>query len=292
MVPFHEIFVGSRCNLQCRDCSVRGSGLASRSKAEILAAMGACAEPREGVSFSGGEPLLRSDLFAVVEAARQRGFPRIRVRTNGTLLADGRFLHQVLGAGCHHFEIKLFAADPRIHDGMTGASGSLERTWAGLESLRRAAIPRRAEQQPYFGILIPLRVDNLPHLPETVLALAALRPDRIAISWEITQEPGSRALPIIRNAINLALLNRTWVVTESLPLCLMQDLEAHVAELYLPPRVPHEQVAQCRKCVYGDICPGVPSCSSKTRVIQDIKPVAASIHVEAIRNLIRGKRAR
>jgi len=292
MVPFHEIFVGSRCNLQCRDCPVAGSGLAARSKAEILAALGACAEPHEGVSFSGGEPLLRSDFLELLEAAREFGFPRIRVRTNGTLLADGRFLHQVLGAGCHHFEIKLFAADPRIHDGMTGASGSLERTWAGMESLRRAVIPRRAEQQPFFGILIPLRLGNLPQLPETILALAALRPDRIVLSWEISQDPVSRALPIIRNAINLALLNRTWVLTESLPLCLMQDLEAHVAELYLQPRVPHERVALCRKCAYGEICPGVPSRSLKTRVIQNIKPVSASIHVDAIRNLVRTKPAR
>ncbi len=254
-----------------------------------MAAMGASAEPREGVSFSGGDPLLRSDLLDLVQAARQLGFPRIRVRTNGTLLADGRFLYQVLGAGCHHFEIKLFAADPRIHDGMTGVSGGLEQTWAGMELLRRAAIPRRADRQPFVGILIPLRRDNLPHLTETVLALAALRPDRIVLSWEITQEPATRALPVIRNAINLSLLNRIWVLTENLPICLMKDFEAHVAELYLPPRVPHAQVTQCRKCVHGESCPGVPSRFLKTRVIQDIKPVSASIHVDTIRGLVQRK---
>jgi hypothetical protein len=251
--------------------------------------MGACGEPREGVSLSGGEPLLRSDFFELIEAARQLGFARIRVRTNGILLADSRLLHQLLGAGCHHFEIKLFAADPRIHDGMTGASGSLEQTWTGMELLRRAVIPRKAEQQPFFGILIPLRMDNVAHLPETILALAALRPDRIVLSWEITQAPVSSTLPIIRNAINLSLLNRNWVLTENLPLCLMKDVEEHVAEVYIPPRVPHEQVAQCRKCVYGEICPGVPSRSLKTRVIQHIRPVLESIHLGAIQALVRRK---
>jgi hypothetical protein len=251
--------------------------------------MSSCAEPREGVSFSGGEPLLRSDLFDLVEAARRLGFSRIRLRTNGTLLADSRFLSRLLGAGCHHFEIKLFAADSRIHDGMTGASGSLEQAWAGVALLRQAVIPRRADQQPFVGILVPLRTENVPHLLETILGLASLRPDRIVLSWEITQQSVSRGLPIIRDAINLALLNRTWVLTENLPLCFMKDLEAHVAEVYLPPRVPHEHVAECRKCVYEEICPGIPSRFLKTRGIQAIKPVSASTHVEAFRGLVRRK---
>jgi pyruvate-formate lyase-activating enzyme len=287
MVSFHEIFLGSRCNLNCRDCQIRGGGLVSVSKAEILAAMSSCAEPREGVSFFGGEPLLRSDLFDLIESGRQLGFPRIRLRTNGTLLADGRFLSRLLGAGCHHFEIKLFAADSRIHDEMTGAPGSLEQAWAGVALLRRTLIPRRGEQQPFVGVLIPLRLDNVPRLPETILTLASLRPDRIVLSWEISHQPVSRGLPILRNAINLALLNRMWVLTENLPLCFMKGLEAHVAELYLPPRVPHQHVAACRKCVYEELCPGTPAPFLKTRWIQDIKPVSASPLVEAIRGLVR-----
>jgi len=292
MVPFHEVFVGSRCNLQCRECAARASGVPGRSKSEIIAALSAFAEPREGISFAGGEPLLRSDLLELIQAARELGFPRIRVRTNGTPLADPRFLHQLLGSGCHHFEIKLFAGEPRFHDRMTGVSGSLEQTWVGMESLRRAVIPGRTDQQPFLGILIPLRPDNTAHLPQTILALVALRPDRIMLSWEIATEPFLRALPAIRNAVNLALLNRTWILTENLPLCLMQELEVHVAELYLPPRIPHEKVAQCRRCVYREFCPGVPSRSVKTRLIQDIKPVSVSMHLDHIRSLVRWERAR
>jgi len=253
--------------------------------------MSACAEPREGVLVSGGEPLLRSDLVELIQAARKLGFPRIRLRTNGTPLADPRFLHHLLSAGCHHFEIKLFAAEPRFHDRMTGVSGSLDQTWSGLELLRRAVIPGRADQQPFVGILIPLREDNMPNLPETILALVGLRPDRIVLSWESTTEPFSRVLPVIRNAVNLALLNRTWILTENLALCLMKDLEVHVAELYLPPRLPHEQVAPCRRCVYRELCPGLPSRSLKTRLTQEIRPVSASVHLDAIRSLVRGRRA-
>ena len=252
--------------------------------------MSACAGPREGVLLSGGEPLLRSDLIELIQAARELGFPRIRLRTNGTPLSDPRFLHHLLSAGCHHFEIKLFAAESRFHDRMTGVPGSLEQTWSGLELLRRAVIPGRADRQPFVGILIPLRGDNVRNLPETILALVGLRPDRIVLSWESTMEPFSRVLPTIRNAVNLALLNRTWILTENLPLCLMKDLEVHVAELYLPPRLPHEQVAPCRRCVYRELCPGLPSRSLKTRLRQEIKPVSASMHLDAIRSLVRGRR--
>lgn len=289
MVPFHEVFVGCRCNLQCRQCAARASGVAGRSKSELIAAMSACAEPREGVALSGGEPLIRSDLLELIQAARELAFPRIRLRTNGTPLADPRFLHHLLSAGCHHFEVKLFAAEPRFHDRITGVSGSLEQTWAGLELLRRAVISGRTDQQPFVAILIPLREENLPHLPETILALVALRPDRIVLSWENTTDPVSRALPPVRNAVNLALLNRTWILTENLPLCLMKDLEVHVEELYLPPRIPHEQVAPCRKCVYRELCPGIPARTLKTRFSQEIKPVSTSIHLDALRRLVGGK---
>ena len=291
MIPFHEVFVGSRCNLQCRECTARTTGVAGRSKSELIAAMSACANPREGVLLSGGEPLIRSDIIELIQAARELGFPRIRLRTNGTPLADPRFLHHLLSAGCHHFEIKLFAAEPRFHDRITSVSGSLEQTWAGLELLRRALIPGRTDQQPFVGILIPLREDNAPKLPDTIIALVALRPDRIVLSWEITKDPPSRALPAVRSAVNLALLNRTWILTENLPLCLMKDLEVHVAELYLPPWIPHEQVAQCRRCVYEEFCPGIPARALKTRFSQEIKPVSSSIHVDALLSLVRGKRA-
>jgi Radical SAM superfamily len=253
--------------------------------------MSAFAEPREGLLLSGGEPLIRSDIIELIQAARELGFPRIRLRTNGTSLADPRFLQHLLSAGCHHFEIKLFAAEPRFHDRITGVSGSLEQTWAGMELLRRVMISGRTDQQPFAGILIPLREDNVSNLPETILALVALRPDRIVLSWEIATQSVSRTLPAIRNAVNLALLNRTWILTENIPLCLMKDLEAHVAELYLPPRISHEQVTRCRRCVYREFCPGIPSRSLKTRLGQELKPVSTSIHLDAIRSFVRGKRA-
>jgi hypothetical protein len=287
MVPFHEVFVGFRCNLQCRECAARTSGIAGRSKSELIAAMNASAEPREGVALWGGEPLIRSDIIDLIQAARELGFPRIRLRTNGTPLADPRFLHRLLSAGCHHYEIKLFAAAPRSHDRITGVSGSLHQTWAGVELLRRAVIPGRPDRQPFVGILVPLRGDNVASLPATILALAGLRPDRIVLSWEIATDSPSLALPTIRNAVNLALLNRTWILTENLPLCFMKDLEAHVAELYLPPRIPHEQMAPCRRCIYRDFCPGIPTRSLGARLSQEVKPVSASAHLEALRSLVR-----
>jgi hypothetical protein len=156
-----------------------------------------------------------------------------------------------------------------------------------MELLRRAVIPGRSNQQPFVGILIPLREDNVSNLPETILALVALRPDRIVLSWEIETDSVSRTLPAIRNAVNLALLNRTWILTEHIPLCLMQDLEVHVAELYLPPRIPHKQVTQCRRCVYREFCPGIPTRALKTRLGQEIKPVSTAIHLDAILSLVR-----
>jgi hypothetical protein len=245
--------------------------------------------PREGVSLYGGEPLLRGDLLDLIQAARQKGFPRIRLRTNGSLLAQDHLLCQLLEAGCQHFEIKLFAADSRVHDHMTGQVGSLHQTWTGMELVQRTQIPGGEGEPAFLGIRIPLRLENAPYLLDTMVALMSLRPHRIVISWEVTEQSFAQMLPTLQKAINICLLNRTWILTENVPLCQMGGLEAHVAELYVRTVEGCEQVEPCRRCLYADFCPGLPSKYVKAQGSRDIKPVLESAHLEDIRGLAPGQ---
>jgi hypothetical protein len=289
MVPFHEVFTGSRCNQHCQDCPAAAVGVGSHTRQEILAVLDSARPPREGVSLYGGEPLLRSDLLELIQTCRQRGFPRIRVRTNGTLLADGDLLQQLLAAGCHHFEIKLLAADPRVHDEMTARAGSLQQTWTAMERLRQVVLPGSDGEHPFLGIRLPLRSGNTEELSATILGLMPVRPDRVTLCWQIARHPYAQFLSLIHNAINLCLLNRTWILTEGLPLCQMAGFEAHVAEIYTHAPEAGEQVAQCRHCIHADVCPGIPIPYLRAQGSGDIRPVRESPHAEDIRNLVNGR---
>ena len=85
------------------------------------------------LSFSGGEPLLLSNVHDLVLHARSKGC-QVNVLTNGTLLtADALENFQSLGVSA--IQIPLLSANASVHDSLTGLPGSWEKA---LDALRRA----------------------------------------------------------------------------------------------------------------------------------------------------------
>ena len=84
------------------------------------------------LSFSGGEPLLLSNVHDLVLHARFKGC-KVNVLTNGTLLtADA--LDNYLSLGVSAIQIPLLSADASVHDYLTNVPGSWEKA---LDALRR-----------------------------------------------------------------------------------------------------------------------------------------------------------
>ena len=84
------------------------------------------------LSFSGGEPLLLSNVHDLVLLARFKGC-KVNVLTNGTLLtADALDNFRSLGVGV--LQIPLLSADASVHDYLTQVPGSWEKA---LDALRR-----------------------------------------------------------------------------------------------------------------------------------------------------------
>lgn len=84
----------SACNLKCPHCYAR-AGLESKdelSTHEALNVIDQLCRMRPGViDFSGGEPLLRKDIFELVEYAKSKidsSFTKLKLLTNGTLLTN------------------------------------------------------------------------------------------------------------------------------------------------------------------------------------------------------------
>jgi len=81
----------SRCNLHCVHCYASANDTESPSEMDtaagksLLSDLAAFGVPV--ILFSGGEPLLRSDLFELSQLAVERGI-RVALSSNGTLIAD------------------------------------------------------------------------------------------------------------------------------------------------------------------------------------------------------------
>ena len=89
-------------------------------------------------SFTGGEPLLRSDLGELIAYADGKHL-RVNLITNGTLASPER-ARSLYKAGLRTAQVSLESPDAAIHDRLCGAPGAHERTLAGIEALAAAGI--------------------------------------------------------------------------------------------------------------------------------------------------------
>jgi MoaA/NifB/PqqE/SkfB family radical SAM enzyme len=85
------------------------------------------------VRFTGGEPLLRRDLFKVLETADTSRFTTVGLQTNGLLLR--RFASQVNDSPFTHVVVSLDAVNER-NDQIRGIQGYFEKAIQGLQKIQ------------------------------------------------------------------------------------------------------------------------------------------------------------
>lgn len=90
------------------------------------------------VIFSGGEPLLRNDLYELIAYACSLGLVSV-LGTNGTLI-DTTCAFRLKEAGLKRAGISLDAASPDIHDKFRRLSGSWKKAVAAMENCKIAGL--------------------------------------------------------------------------------------------------------------------------------------------------------
>ena len=154
-----------RCNLACAHCYLdagvrRDGGAAELDTGEVTALL----DDIKGLSdetmvvLTGGEPLMRPDIFDLARHASGLGL-MVVVGTNGTLLDDGR-VAALQEAGVQAVGISLDSLDPAYHDGFRGLEGAWRRTMAGIDACRRAGL--------MFQIHFSVTDDNAAELDEMI----------------------------------------------------------------------------------------------------------------------------
>jgi radical SAM protein with 4Fe4S-binding SPASM domain len=89
-------------------------------------------------SFTGGEPLLRADLEAMISYAVKLGL-RVNLITNATLV-DASRARSLFKSGLRTAQVSLESNHPSLHDRLTKKPGSFEKTLAGIKNLKDAGI--------------------------------------------------------------------------------------------------------------------------------------------------------
>lgn len=177
--PIHgSLMVTYRCNFQCVMCDFPFKCAERVRKGErefntdrfrgIIADFARLGTP--GIGFTGGEPMLRADIYDLLACTRQHRMIS-HLNTNGYLIDDAAAA-RLVDIGVESINISLDGARPETHDRIRNHAGAFEHATAAVERLHR--LRRQKGTQ--------LRIKNVAVIDETNLEEI---PDLIRLSREI-----------------------------------------------------------------------------------------------------------
>jgi heme b synthase len=153
------------CNLACVHCRAsaeRGPYPGELSADECRSVMdGMAAISKPVIIMTGGEPLLRSDIFDLAQYGTDKGF-RMVMATNGTLVTE-EIVRKMKATGIQRVSISLDGPTAEMHDAFRKVKGSFEGSLRGIELLKKGGVE--------FQINTTITQINL-HLVPDILRLA------------------------------------------------------------------------------------------------------------------------
>lgn len=128
-----------RCNLHCVHCRCSadmnaGEGDFSTEEACRLID-DICQVAKPVLVLSGGEPLLRDDLFTIARYGTEQGL-RMCLATNGTLV-DEEACQKMIASGIRMVSLSLDGSRAELHDDFRQSPGAFEATIRAAHTLRR-----------------------------------------------------------------------------------------------------------------------------------------------------------
>ena len=152
------------CMLACKHC--RAKAMRKRHPDEITTdeAFGVVDQiaefgrPYPLVVFTGGDPLMRDDIFDIVEYATSRGM-RTAIAFSGTKLATKERLKRLMDAGISRIAISLDGSNSEIHDYFRGITGTFRTSLEILEMAREMGISRQINTT-----VTKFNIDDLPNI--------------------------------------------------------------------------------------------------------------------------------
>ncbi len=130
------------CNLACIHCRAsaeRGPYPGELSTQECLSVMDeiACIS-KPVIILTGGEPLLRPDIFDLARYGTDKGF-RMVMATNGTLMTE-ETVQKMKASGIQRISVSLDGPDAETHDAFRKVKGAFETSLKGIELAKKGGL--------------------------------------------------------------------------------------------------------------------------------------------------------
>jgi 12,18-didecarboxysiroheme deacetylase len=174
-----------RCNLKCIHCYSASADIdypdeltteEGKKLIDDLAAFGAPV-----ILFSGGEPLMRSDLLELAQYATDKGM-RAVISTNGTLITK-EIAARLKKIGLSYVGVSLDGLQ-KTHDRFRGSKGAFERAIEGIRNCREAGIK--------VGLRFTVNKHNVADVPDMFDLLRSEKIERMCFYHLVYTGRGSK----------------------------------------------------------------------------------------------------
>lgn len=134
--------VTSSCNLRCLHCN-RAAGdksineLSLNEVKSVIDQLAEDFEPIDHISFGGGEPLMRKDIFDILAYGIIKKKLKIRINTNGTLI-DNKIAKALADSKVYHVQVSI-DGDKKTHDLIRGR-GNFDKAIRGVKLLIKEGV--------------------------------------------------------------------------------------------------------------------------------------------------------
>ncbi len=163
------------CELACRHC--RAEAVLNRDPRELsteeglrlLDSLTGFGPTLPHIVITGGDPLKRPDIWELIAAAKERGFP-VAITPSGTYALTEEIVARLKATGIWMMGLSIDGSNPERHDSVRMVPGSFEQTVRAAGWAKAAGIPYQVN-----SLVCTQTVDDLPAIYEVLTGLGAAR---------------------------------------------------------------------------------------------------------------------
>lgn len=157
------VMITENCNSRCITCNIWKTNHTNEYSTEEFEDV--MKQMRDlgikNITFTGGEPLLRDDIGILVKRARELGFKKVAVKTNGLLL--GRKAEELIESGVSHISVSV--------DGISETTNAIRRLphayHTSIEGIKAATlIAQKYSKNVNIHVSTTLIKHNIEEVPE------------------------------------------------------------------------------------------------------------------------------
>ncbi|MGB1015278.1 MAG: radical SAM protein, partial [Nannocystaceae bacterium] len=162
-----DMILGYDCNVACDYCTItpdmRTRSLTGRQVIRHLHSGRQRGYDR--VSFTGGEPTIRTDLMGLVRAAHKLGYREIKLQSNGLIFAQLANVSRLIAAGVTLFHISIHTHDEVAYEQLVQRAGTYQAMVRGLQNVVASGTD--------LVVDVILKQDTYRRFPDAIAWLAA-----------------------------------------------------------------------------------------------------------------------